>query len=707
MAVMEGADIGAIFSMLLAAYVVWEALVNRLGNSTVARSALRGLLRVVLIAAMAGFVAVQFVDAVITTYKIKGGSSLDTEQKTPAEKWNWATQWSQPKVETLALVAPGLFGYRLDSPKGGNYWGSVGADPAWEQWYAGDKSGQPPMGVQRFIGSSPYGGVLVLLLGAWSVAQALRREKSAFDPAERKLILFWGVVAFAALLFAWGRFAPFYQILYALPYFSSIRNPVKFMFVLNFALTILFAYGLLGLWRRHVSVPDTFAGSLGVRFKRWRASLAGGERNWFLGSVIALALAAVATLVYTASRSGLERHLAEVGFSGSLGKSIASFSIKEAWLGLIYLAAAIGLLTLTLSGWFAGVRSSRFAWAIGVFVLLDLGRAAQPYIVHWDYTHKYDLTFKNPVIELLKQKPYEQRVSGLPFPVPEQLELLGQVYRIEWAQHQFLYHNIQSLDIVQMPRMPADLEAFERAWSSRGPQGLLRRWELTNTRYLLGPAGFVEGLNDQLDKAQKRFSVKLPFTLRSKAGVVQANKLEDLTAVENPAGPYAVIEFAGALPRAKLFSQWTVNTNDTAVLDQLFSADFDPHRSVIVAQGDVKPGTGTNTTPGTVTYTSYAPKRITLDVNATEPALLLLNDRYEANWKVTVDGQPASLLRCNFIMRGVQVPAGKHTVEFAFRPAIGALYITLVAMAVTAVLLLVVVITRLKPAATDRDETKS
>jgi len=38
--------------------------------------------------------------------------------------------------------------------------------------------------------------------------------------------------------------------------------------------------------------------------------------------------------------------------------------------------------------------------------------------------------------------------------VPPELGLIDQIYRGEWAQHHFLYYNIHSLDVVQMPRMP-------------------------------------------------------------------------------------------------------------------------------------------------------------------------------------------------------------------------------------------------------------
>jgi hypothetical protein len=60
--------------------------------------------------------------------------------------------------------------------------------------------------------------------------------------------------------------------------------------------------------------------------------------------------------------------------------------------------------------------------------------------------------------------------------------------------------------------------------------------------------------------------------------------------------------------------------------------------------------------------------------------VLLLNDRFDPNWKVFVDGQTAPLLRCNFLMRGVFLQPGPHKVEFKFQPPVGALYLSLAAI---------------------------
>ena len=94
------------------------------------------------------------------------------------------------------------------------------------------------------------------------------------------------------------------------------------------------------------------------------------------------------------------------------------------------------------------------------------------------------------------------------------------------------------------------------------------------------------------------------------------------------------------------------------------------------------PATATNENSGTVEFTSYAPTDIKFHTQAATPTVLLLNDQYDPNWRVTVDGKPAPLLRANFIMRGVYLTAGEHNVEFQFSLPIKPFYVTLSAMGI-------------------------
>ena len=72
------------------------------------------------------------------------------------------------------------------------------------------------------------------------------------------------------------------------------------------------------------------------------------------------------------------------------------------------------------------------------------------------------------------------------------------------------------------------------------------------------------------------------------------------------------------------------------------------------------------------------------DVNTLEmktdfsrPKILVYNDSYTTSWKAYLDARPVPLLRINGAFKGLEVPAGRHTVAFAYHPPGGAwVYIT-------------------------------
>ena len=610
-----------------------------------------------------------------------------------------------------------------DAYRGGAYWGGMGRDPVLDRFFdSGGQGTPPPSQFMRQTGGGGYCGILVALIAAWTIAQLFRRQSSPFTGPQKKHIWFWAAALFVSLALAWGRFAPlnmplFYEWLYnKLPGLSTVRSPAKFLFIFSWATVILFGYGVHALSRRYLEVPAGKSNAFSAQLKNWWTKANHFDRRWTYVCAGIWGAGVLGWFIYASEKSAMVRYLQARGFPDEdFARQIIAFSIGQVGWWLVIFAAAIALLTLIIAGCFAGPRARLGGLLLGVFLVMDLGRADLPYVNHWDYKQKYEVGSLNPIEDFLQDKPYEHRVAILPFETQQPLRAydnnfggLG-IYRIEWTQHHFLYYNIQSLDIIQMSRMPEDLKAYMETLSPNGtPESLpliARHWELTNTRYLLGPAGYLDVLNQQLDPMQNRFRIAQRFDIVAKPGITQPTGLEELTAAFSPDGDLALFEFAGALPRAKLYSNWETNsmaalnaftthglsdeelktlgsvgTNNFLTLKRLASPSFDPQQTVLISTPPpAAPSNGQNS--GTVEFTSYAPKKIVFAATATAPSVLLLNDKYDPNWRVTVDGKPAELLRCNYIMRGVYLPAGSHTVEFQFSLPNKPLYVTLAAIA--------------------------
>ncbi len=528
-ALIEGFDNGAIFSLYVAAFLVFGAWVSREGRSP-ARRLLHGAVGTGVVAVVAGIVAAQVlgttVRLVLNSNPTPTGATTKAQEE--AANWNYSTQWSLPPKETLRTVIPGLYGYRMDTPEGGQYWGAVGMSPAWDAYWAlpNPDPSKAPAAQLRYSGAGHYAGVLVVLVALFAVAQAFHGSKSVLSEPERAWVWFWTVVAAISLIFAFGRFGlfgiPFYRMIYALPYFHTIRNPVKYLHPYSVALVVLFAYGLQALWRGWLSRSASNRRSLPAAFKSWWPAASPWERRWTLATLAAIAISLLAWLIYGSSRGSLIQYLGKVMPNDTDTAAIAGFSIREVGLFALLLAISTGLLIACLTGVWSG-RKSVIAFSIlGLVLVVDLARANSPWIVYFNWKNRYAT---NALFDTLRGSPQDGRVTGnVPLGARGQAgalqRALGQVYGGEWIQHEFRYYDIQSLDVVQMPRTPPDVEAYQTAMAGH----VVREWELTNTRYLVTLAPLVDGMNRLLDPEQNRFRLRMAFTLsQTPDGAIQVH----------------------------------------------------------------------------------------------------------------------------------------------------------------------------------------
>ncbi len=75
--------------------------------------------------------------------------------------------------------------------------------------------------------------------------------------------------------------------------------------------------------------------------------------------------------------------------------------------------------------------------------------------------------------------------------------------------------------------------------------------------------------------------------------------------------------------------------------------------------------------PASARYASiatYEDNRVTIDAASVEGGLVVLHDLYYPGWEAFVDGVPAPIVKADLLFRGVEIAAGRHRVEFVFRP---------------------------------------
>ena len=100
----------------------------------------------------------------------------------------------------------------------------------------------------------------------------------------------------------------------------------------------------------------------------------------------------------------------------------------------------------------------------------------------------------------------------------------------------------------------------------------------------------------------------------------------------------------------------TTDLLSTAIVDKRFEADF----------GKVNPDTAKS---ASIKMTTYKPNMLVYETDTEKDEVAVFSEvYYPHDWKVFIDGAPAEIFRTDWILRGVNIPAGKHTVEFRFEP---------------------------------------
>ncbi len=124
-----------------------------------------------------------------------------------------------------------------------------------------------------------------------------------------------------------------------------------------------------------------------------------------------------------------------------------------------------------------------------------------------------------------------------------------------------------------------------------------------------------------------------------------------------------------------LGAAWFVNNIDVVDnADKEIAAlnNFDPSKTAIVDkrfQQQISTQQFNIPENSSIELINYKPNRLVYQSNNTEKGLAVFSEiYYPLGWNAYIDGKPATYFRSNYVLRAMEIPAGKHEITFEFKP---------------------------------------
>jgi hypothetical protein len=475
-------------------------------------------------------------------------------------------------------------------------------------------------GREPFLASLYLGLPAAALVGA-ALAGGRRRGRAVFAAA--------GLVA---ILVALGKHAPFYDALVVLlPPLRILRYPSKAMVPAALAWAMLAGQGF-----------DAWARRDQVRPRAWR---------WAVLAPLALLLAAATTDVLLLWQFPA-RVAAWVLAPGAADPARQLAPAKAA------LAVSAGLAALALALAAVRARSPHRAAAgaallavLAVADLLAAHRGLQPVAPRELYTHR------PPVVDALRALPMER------------------VYAYDYTRGEALARLHRPPDQLPLARVP-------EGWSLEASLALAMQLHLapaTAGRWALRTAYDIDyrGLYPH-DLAQLTLLLRAVEDTPAHARLLRWGGVSHVVALHGFDGlrpvaawqglfrePTQVFAVPEPLPRTYAVGAARV-ADGVEAMRAVMDGALDPSREVLLAEG--APVAASPGFAGTSRVMTDAPDRVRLETTLSAPGFVVLLDGYAPGWRARLDGVPVRVARANLVFRAVAVPAGRHVIEYVYRP---------------------------------------
>ncbi len=504
---------------------------------------------------------------------------------------------------------------------------------------------------------SVFVGIVPLAL-ALVAALAYRATPEGTAPHQHRATRFWLVAAVVAVVLALGRFTPVSYVFYDLvPVFRIVRFPEKFLIPAALAVSQLAALGMEYLWSAQSE------GTQAQRLRWLSRGLLGFGLAWLVLSAFLFLWPEPARRL-AARLTALEfNHARVLQISPSPAKDRAELLARAGdWVvrtiperAPYVLGAA--LLWAGLLG--RGLRESlRRRLVVGMAAAAILPLVVVHYTLNPVANRRYLDTIPAAARYLEPPRPaariFAEPVLNPPYLPPASITPdLAQVDFLPPAA-QVLYPYRLSL------QAGAGLLGVENSFTADVEHVLpLPQRLLNNIVEQHGLSGEPLARLLRLGSVSYAFLKRLPPA----PGLAPVGSASNATTL-----PVAVYRVRDPLPRAYLAPQAVVLPAGMPTIQRILSPEFDPARQVVLEEARWPPA-GAQEFAGEAKLLRRDALHVEVTATTSVPAYLVLTDSFHPDWKVTVNGTPAPLLRANQIFRAVALPAGTHHVVFRYRPA--------------------------------------
>lgn len=417
-----------------------------------------------------------------------------------------------------------------------------------------------------------------------------------------------------SILLSWGKNLAWFNdlLFYHLPYYNKFRTPSMALVIAQFTVPLLALLALKDLLDKKIPMASFSKG-----FK-YALGITGG---------ICLIFALAPGMFFDFRSSSDAAHNMPDWYYAALLSDRASLLRSDALRSLVFIVLAAGVLYLFMKG---TLKSGAYAAAaIAALMLADL----------WQVDKRY-LNDDNFVQPKTQKQPFAKTKADELI-----LQDTSQSYRVLTLNNPFndsfvsYYH--KSIGGYNAAKLRRYQELIERRIT---PEIHLFTSQAASARSADEMEALMSNL-PTLNMLNMRYLIhnKDAAPMRNSAAYGNAWFVENFSVVENADAEMALLS--------------EVDLQKTAIVDKRFEQHLAAYQN---------PPADEN---AAIRMTKYKPNAVTYASRSDADRLAVFSEVYYANgWKAYVDGQPAPHFRANWILRGMVVPAGEHTVEFKFYP---------------------------------------